>query len=101
MARDSHRLLPIPPRPSGALIFNCLGLQSGQIGYNVNPDQQVSHLEMTFPGSGFLAGSRLGELAATVYRLLPGADGAGRLCRHYRVPSPSSFRPSRPLSDPP
>jgi hypothetical protein len=40
-------LLQSPARLSGALIFNCLGLQSGRINYNANPDQQVSHLEMT------------------------------------------------------
>jgi hypothetical protein len=50
-------------------------LQSGRINYNANPDQQLSHLEMTFPGSGFLAGSRLGELAATDYRLRSGGVG--------------------------
>jgi hypothetical protein len=40
-------LLQSPARLSGALIFNCLGLQSGRINYNANPDQRVSHLEMT------------------------------------------------------
>lgn len=41
-------LLESPARLSGALIFNCLGLQGGRINYNANADQQVSHLEMMF-----------------------------------------------------
>ena len=40
-------LLQSPGRLSGALIFNCLGLQGGRINYNANPEQQISHLEMT------------------------------------------------------
>jgi hypothetical protein len=40
-------LLQSPRRLSGALIFNCLGLQGGRINYNANPEQQISHLEMT------------------------------------------------------
>ena len=47
MARDTTDLLQSPARLSGVLIFNCLGLQSGRINYNTNPDQQVSHVEMT------------------------------------------------------
>lgn len=47
-------LLQSPARLSGALIFNCLGLQSGRINYNANPDQQVSHLDMTFLEAVFL-----------------------------------------------
>ena len=47
-------LLQSPARLSGALIFNCLGLQSGRINYNANPDQQVSHLEMTLLEAVFL-----------------------------------------------
>ncbi len=39
-------LLESPTRLSGALIFNCLGLQGGRINYNANADQQVSHLDM-------------------------------------------------------
>ena len=41
-------LLQSPARLSGALIFNCLGLQNGRINYNAHPDRQLSHLEMTF-----------------------------------------------------
>jgi hypothetical protein len=41
-------LLECPARLSGALIFNCLGLQGGRINYNANADQQVSHLDMVF-----------------------------------------------------
>jgi hypothetical protein len=41
-------LLECPARLSGALIFNCLGLQRGRINYNANADQQVSHMEMAF-----------------------------------------------------
>jgi hypothetical protein len=41
-------LLECPARLSGALIFNCLGLQGGRINYNANADQQVSHLDMAF-----------------------------------------------------
>jgi hypothetical protein len=41
-------LLECPARLSGALIFNCLGLQGVRINYNANADQQVSHLEMAF-----------------------------------------------------
>jgi hypothetical protein len=40
-------LLQSPARLSGALIFNCLGLQSSRINYNANPDQQMSHMDMT------------------------------------------------------
>jgi hypothetical protein len=47
-------LLQSPARLSGVLIFNCLGLQIGRINYNANPDQQVSHLEMTFLEAVFL-----------------------------------------------
>ena len=39
-------LLQCPARLSGALIFNCLGLQRGRVNYNANPDQQLSHVEM-------------------------------------------------------
>jgi hypothetical protein len=41
------KLLQSPTRLSGTLIFNCLGLQNGRINYNANPDQRVSHIEMT------------------------------------------------------
>jgi hypothetical protein len=47
-------LLQSPARLSGALIFNCLGLQSGRINYNAKPDQRVSHLEMTLLERVFL-----------------------------------------------
>jgi hypothetical protein len=47
-------LLRSPARLSGALIFNCLGLQGGRINYNADPDQEVSHLEMTFLETVFL-----------------------------------------------
>jgi len=41
-------LLECPARLSGALIFNCLGLQGGRINYNANADQQMSHRDMAF-----------------------------------------------------
>lgn len=46
MATAAHNLLERPARLSGALIFNYLRLQGGQIDYNASADQQVSHLEM-------------------------------------------------------
>jgi hypothetical protein len=39
-------LLRCPNRLSGALIFNCVGLQSSRVNYNAAPEHWISHAEM-------------------------------------------------------
>jgi hypothetical protein len=47
-------LAQCPRRLSGALVFNCLGLQEGRLNYNADVPQRLTHLEMTFLESVFL-----------------------------------------------
>lgn len=42
----AHDLLRCPNRLSGALIFNCVGLQSSRVNYNAAPEHGISHAEM-------------------------------------------------------
>lgn len=49
----AHDLVACPSRLSGALFFNCVGLQGGRINYNARDTHSISHLEMVFLESVF------------------------------------------------
>jgi hypothetical protein len=39
-------LIECPSRLSGALLFNCVGLQGGRVNYNAGKAHEISHAEM-------------------------------------------------------